>query len=171
MLWRQTPSRKKKAIVFTNVTTNAYQGQLNAGFSKVCEIFKVRGIESLKYVREFHTPVWYCGDISTHRNVTLNETNCDWLFDMSVKRPHGRALANKSCHLFQTFSRQSEDLATRDYPKTNICWKCTLPRCRWVCVFIRFGEMKHCITVSAMDPLQWMGAVRMRAKQLIKTSQ
>ncbi len=26
-------------------------GQLNAGFSKVCEIFKVRGIESLKYIR------------------------------------------------------------------------------------------------------------------------
>ncbi len=47
------PSRKKKAVVFTNVTTNAYQDQLHAGFSKVCEIFKVRGIESLKYVREF----------------------------------------------------------------------------------------------------------------------
>ncbi len=44
MPWRQTPSRKKKAIVFTNVTTSAYQDQLNAGFSKVCEIFKVRGI-------------------------------------------------------------------------------------------------------------------------------
>ncbi len=29
--------------------------QLNAGFSKVCEIFKVRGIESLKYIQEFHT--------------------------------------------------------------------------------------------------------------------
>ncbi len=43
--------------------------------------------------------------------MTLNETNCDWLFDMSVKRPHGRALAN----LFQTFSRQSEGLAMRDY--------------------------------------------------------
>ncbi len=114
MLWRQTPSRKKKAVVFTNVTTNAYQGQLNAGFSKVCEIFKVCGIESLKYVQEFHTPVCYCGNISTPRNVTLNETNCDWLFDMSVKRPHGRALANESCHLFQTFSRQSEGLATRD---------------------------------------------------------
>ncbi len=84
------------------------------GFSKVCEIFKVRGIESLKYVREFYTPVCYCGDISTHRNVTLNETNCDWLFDMSVKRPHGRTLANKTCHLFQTFSRRSEGLATRD---------------------------------------------------------
>ncbi len=77
MPWRQTLSRKKKAVEFTNVTTSAYQGQLNAGFSKVCEIFKVRGIESLNYVREFHTPVWYCGDISTHRNVTLNETNCD----------------------------------------------------------------------------------------------
>ncbi len=82
MLWRQTPQEKKKAVVFTNVTTNAYQGQLNAGFSKVCEIFKVRGIESLKYVQEFYTPVCYRCDISTPRNVTLNETNYDWLFDM-----------------------------------------------------------------------------------------
>ncbi len=32
----------KEAVVFTNVTANAYQSQLNAGFSKVCEIFKVR---------------------------------------------------------------------------------------------------------------------------------
>ncbi len=107
MPWHQTPSRKKKAVLFTTVTKSAYQDQLHAGFSKVCEIFKVRGIESLKYVS-----VCYCGDISTHRNVTLNETNCDWLFDMSVKRPHGRALANKCCHTFQTFSRQSEGLAT-----------------------------------------------------------
>ncbi len=68
----------------------------------------VRGIESLKYVREFYTPVCYCGDISMPQNVTMNETNCDWLFDMSVKRPHGRALANESCHGFQTFSRQSD---------------------------------------------------------------
>ncbi len=51
MPWHQTPSRKKKAVVFINVTTNPYQDQLHAGFSKVCEIFKVRGIESLKYVR------------------------------------------------------------------------------------------------------------------------
>ncbi len=49
--WRQTPSRKKKAVVFTNVMTSAYQDQLNAGFSKVCEIFKVK---SLKYVRVSH---------------------------------------------------------------------------------------------------------------------
>ncbi len=75
--------------MFTTVTTNAYQDQLNPGFTKVCEIFKVSGIESLKYVREFNTPVSYCGDISTHQNVTLNETNCDWLFDMSVKRANG----------------------------------------------------------------------------------
>ncbi len=99
--------RKKKAVVFTNVTTSAYQDQLKAGFSKVCEIFTVRGIESFKYIREFYTPVCYCGDISTNRNVTLNETNCDWLFDTSVTRPHGRALANKHGHLFLTFSRQS----------------------------------------------------------------
>ncbi len=113
--WRQTPSRKKKAVVFTTVTTSACQNQLHAEFSKVCEIFKVCGIESLKCIREFYTPVCYGGDISTPRNVKLNETNCDWLFDMTVKRPHGRALANESCHLFQTFSRQSEGLATRDY--------------------------------------------------------
>jgi len=34
---------------------------------------------------------------------------------MTVKRPHGRALTNKGCPLFQTFSRQSEGLATQDY--------------------------------------------------------
>ncbi len=78
------------------------------------EIYKVRGIKSLKYIREFHTTVCYCDDFSTPRNVTLNETNCDWLFDMSVKRPHGRALANEHGQLFLTFSRQSEGLATRD---------------------------------------------------------
>ncbi len=43
----------KDAIVFTTVTTKAYQDQINAGFSKVCEIFEIRGIESLIYIREF----------------------------------------------------------------------------------------------------------------------
>ncbi len=77
--WRQTPSLKKKAVVFTTVTTDAYQDQLKAGFSKVCEIFKICGIESLKYIREFHTPICYCGNISTPYvsfSVMLNETNC-----------------------------------------------------------------------------------------------
>ncbi len=110
----QTPPRKKKAVVFTAVMTSAYQDQLNAGFSKVCEIFKVCGIESLKYVREFYTQICCCGDISMSRNMTLKETNGDWLFDMSVKWPHGWALANESCHGFQIFSHQTEDLAMRD---------------------------------------------------------
>ncbi len=34
----------------------------------------------------------------------LNKMNLDWLFDMSVKRPHGCALANDSYHIFQTFT-------------------------------------------------------------------
>ncbi len=75
-------------------------------FQKSVKYFKFRGIESFKYIREIHTPVCYCGDISTI--VMLNETNCDWLFDMSVKWPHGQDLANEGGHVFQTFSRQSE---------------------------------------------------------------
>ncbi len=35
----------------------------------------LRGIESLKCVREFYTPVCYCGKISMPQNVMLNETN------------------------------------------------------------------------------------------------
>ncbi len=38
------------------------------------------------------------------------------------------------------------------------------PRLGWVCFFFRFGEMCHSITCSAMDALQWMGAVRMRVQ-------
>ncbi len=40
-------------------------------------------------------------------------------------------------------------------------WKFVHPRCRWVCFFIRTNLEKCC---SAMDPLQWMGAVRMRVQ-------
>ncbi len=39
-------------------------------------------------------------------------------------------------------------------------FRCT---CEWVCFFIRL----HYITSSPMDPLQWMGAVRMRADKKI----
>ncbi len=42
--------------------------------------------------------------------------------NMSVKQYHGRALANESCHLFQTFSRQSEGQVTRDF-----CHACFQP--------------------------------------------
>ncbi len=44
--------------------------------------YLICGIESLKYVWEFYTPVCYCGDISTPKNMMVNETNCDWLFDV-----------------------------------------------------------------------------------------
>ncbi len=94
-----------------NCDDELLSGQLNVGFSKVCEIFKVCGIESFKYVWEFYTLVLlvcYRCNISTPWHVTLNETNCDWLFDMLVKWSHGRALANENCHGFQTFSRQSQ---------------------------------------------------------------
>ncbi len=41
------------------------------------------------------------------------------------------------------------------------------PRCRWVCFFIRFGKMH---LTHKMDPLQWMGAVRMRVQTADKTT-
>ncbi len=43
MPWCHTHSLKKKAIVITTVMISAYQDQLNAEFSKVCEMFKVYG--------------------------------------------------------------------------------------------------------------------------------
>ncbi len=46
------PRERRKRRVY-KCDTNAYQDQLHAGFSKVCEIFKIRSIEYLKYVREF----------------------------------------------------------------------------------------------------------------------
>ncbi len=36
------------------------------------------------------------------QNVTQNQTNCDWLFDVSVKWLHGRALTNECSHILQT---------------------------------------------------------------------
>ncbi len=71
------PNPLTKAVLFTTVTANAYQGELNTGFSKVCEIFSVRGIESLKYIREFHT-LCYCGNIS-HAPKQDAERNELWL--------------------------------------------------------------------------------------------
>ncbi len=48
-------SLEKKAVEFSTVTMSIYQDQLNAGFSKVCEIFNVCGIESLKCLRVLYT--------------------------------------------------------------------------------------------------------------------
>ncbi len=57
-------SSRKKAVAFTTVTMSSYQDQINAEFSKVCEIVKVCSIDSLIYIQEFNTPVCYCGEIS-----------------------------------------------------------------------------------------------------------
>ncbi len=89
-------------------------GSTKRWFSKVCEIFKVRSIESLKYVHEFHTPVCNCGNISTPETWRWTKRTMIGCLTCRSKWPHGQALANESCHLFQTFSRQSEGLATRD---------------------------------------------------------
>ncbi len=56
------------------------------------------------------------------------------------------------------------------------CWRFTPPQAiQDVDVFFllhlnRFGEIKHYITCSPMDPLQWMGAVRMRVQTAEKNN-
>ncbi len=90
MPWCQTPSRKKKSVVFTTVTMRTYHCQLNAGFSEVCEICKVRSMESLKCVQEFYTPVCYCGDIYKPLNMMWHKTKHDCLLYLSVIWPLGR---------------------------------------------------------------------------------
>ncbi len=98
-----TPHKRRKPSCLL-LTTRACQDQLNTEFSKVCEKCKVRGIESLKYVREFYTPVCYCGDISTPLNMTQHKTKRDWLLYLSVIWPLGRALTIQSGQSSQTFS-------------------------------------------------------------------
>ncbi len=69
--------------------------------------------------------------------------NCDWLFDMSVKRPHGRTLANESFHGFQTFSHLSEGLATQDYFKpiqcNLLCYLMVIHTYFTICLNLRLG--------------------------------
>ncbi len=64
------PPHKRRKPSCLQLTASACQDQLNTGFTKVCEKCKVRGIESLKYVWEFYTPVCYCDDFSTPLNMT-----------------------------------------------------------------------------------------------------
>ncbi len=77
MLCCQTPSWKKKAVMFTVVP--------NAVFSKVCEIFKVCGIESLKYVVQIlHSGLLLWQHFHAHKHDTAqNET---WLI---ASQSHG----------------------------------------------------------------------------------
>ncbi len=53
ILFNDLPGSQTK--VFTTVTMSTYQDQLNAGFSKVFEICKLCGIDSLIYNQEFYT--------------------------------------------------------------------------------------------------------------------
>ncbi len=53
MSFNDLPGSQTK--VFTTVTMSTYQDQLNAGFSKVFEICKLCGIDSLIYNQEFYT--------------------------------------------------------------------------------------------------------------------
>ncbi len=55
------------------------------------------------------------------------------------------------------------------HPIMKICWKCTHPQAiqdvdEFFIFFIRTDLEKCIIACSSMDPLQWMGAVRMRVQ-------
>ncbi len=51
------PPKKEESRRVYKCEANAYQSQLKAGFSEVCEKCKVCGIIFLNYIREFHTRV------------------------------------------------------------------------------------------------------------------
>ncbi len=96
--------------------------------------------------------------------VTHGETGHKW---QSIRDTKSRYLSSRCiiCSVFEPSTCQKSLYKGIVQPKMKMCWKYSPlghPRCRWVCFFIRFGEMCHCTSVSAMDALQWMGAVRMR---------
>ncbi len=79
----------KCAVVVSN--NAVYTGEnISSGLKRFLQEWDLDKEKQLCLVSasEFYTLLHcYCCDISTPRNVTLNETNCDWLFDMSVKHP------------------------------------------------------------------------------------
>ncbi len=74
------PSWKEKDVMFTTVTMSTYD-QLNAGFSKVCEICKVHSIDSVKWVLHTGLLFWERFDVA--------QTKHDWLLYLSVIWPLG----------------------------------------------------------------------------------
>ncbi len=113
MPWRQTPSRKKKAFVYN------CDGECLSGSTKRCIFKSMWNIWHLQH-RLFKIPlrVSHTGLLlwqHSHAPKRDAERNELWLVVWHVgQRPHAQALTNESCHLFQTFSRQSESLARRD---------------------------------------------------------
>ncbi len=105
-------------------------------------IFKsMWNISSLRHIifkicpRVSHTLVCYCGDLSTPRNVSLNLTNCDWLFDMGGPWPMNAAIYSRpsavslkvwlletSLSLVKDLNpcRQDAHLSVTDYGKWNL---------------------------------------------------
>ncbi len=100
---------------------STYQDQLNAGFSKVCEICKVC-IESLKYVpRVLHTSLLLWGHFHAPKHDAAQNGN--WLLYLSVICPLEWSLVIQRSQGSQTFCHQSEGLATRDYNKCDCILK------------------------------------------------
>ncbi len=69
MLWRQTPSRKKKAVVITTDDEHLSGSTKRWIFKSMWKFYSSRH-RIFKNVREFYTLVCYCGDISTPLNMT-----------------------------------------------------------------------------------------------------
>ncbi len=134
-----------KNAVAPNPLTKEERRRVNK--SKVCDrIFKI--------CKEFYTQVCYCGDISTPLNMTRHKAKRDWLLYMSVIWPLGRGLAIQSGQSSQTFSRQSEGLAMRDYLVT--CWPIIVVTLisnslnRWM----KWTVVEHDWTVPGQNELQ-----------------
>ncbi len=90
------PLTKEESRRVYNCDDKRLSGSTTRWFQKYVKYLKVRHRIFKIRPRVSHTGLvlwWH----STPLNVTLNETNCDWLFDMSLKRHHGRDLANESC--------------------------------------------------------------------------
>ncbi len=57
-------------------------------------------------------------------------------------------------------NKQKKTSALNDYLKKKNCSPSGHPKCKWVCFFMG----TDLVTCSPMDPLHWMGAVRMRVQ-------
>ncbi len=83
----------------------------------------------------------------------------------NTHRSHGDAHdIHRGTHLDAESQITEKRSSLKNKHLLKMCSSSGHPRWRWVCFFIRFVEMCPCISVSAMDALQWMGAVRMRVQ-------
>ncbi len=77
------PNERRTAVMFTNVMANSLSESTKCWiFQIVCEIFKVRSIESLKiHPESSHTGLLSVAQFQRPEMWTLNKTSCDLLFD------------------------------------------------------------------------------------------